>query len=100
MKLMPEHSDPGFAQTLSATFTPEQHLAAAATGLTDEPFSPDLPASSADVKAYLDRTADLWRGLDDAVPTSLPDRVHRLWLLLLRTKLEQMQSSTGRPPRP
>jgi hypothetical protein len=50
----------------------------------------DLPVTTDESLDYIRRHQAEWKSLDDAPPAELPARVHRLWLLLIRAKLEQM----------
>jgi hypothetical protein len=81
-----------FIAALNANFTVRQRLAAAACGLDDDPFAVDLPVRSEDIPAYLKDHADRFRVLGESTPPSLTDRTRRLFLLLIRAKLEARQA--------
>lgn len=59
-------------------------------GLSDDPFATDQPVEPSEVKAYLDRHQADWRALGQPMPDDLSARARRLWLLLLRARLEAM----------
>jgi len=81
-----------YAAMLAAQFTPRQRLAAALCGLSDNPLTLDLPVSSSEVEQYLQKHQTDFATLENPLPDDLPGRLKRLWLLLIRAKLEQMQS--------
>ena len=78
-----------FTIALSANFTIRQRLAAALCGLDDDPFSVELPVLNEDIPAYLKDHEAKFHSLDDPMPASLSDRVRRIYLLLIRAKLER-----------
>ena len=78
-----------FIAALSANFTMRQRLAAALCGLDDDPFSVDLPVRREDITAYLKNHAGKFAALDEPMPTTLTDRVRRIYLLLIRARLER-----------
>lgn len=79
----------GYQESLETFFPYKQHLAAAINGLEDDPLAPDFPRHLEDLDAYLKSHEDDWSSLDSPPPLELAARVHRLWLLLIRVKLEQ-----------
>jgi hypothetical protein len=82
-----------YRNSLEFFFPYKQHLAATICGMEDDPFASDLPRGPQDVGPYLRRHDAEWRALDATPPLDLPSRVHRLWLLLIRAKLEQRAGS-------
>ncbi|HRK30224.1 MAG TPA: hypothetical protein PLD59_04020, partial [Tepidisphaeraceae bacterium] len=60
-------------------------------GLTDDPLSLSWPVARSEVAGYIERRASEWKTLDSPPPVQLQQRTARLWLLLQRAKLEQMQ---------
>jgi hypothetical protein len=58
--------------------------------LEDTALCPDYPREAEQVEPYLTRHAADWKLLNDPPPRELSARVHRLWLLLFRAKLEIM----------
>lgn len=81
-----------YKQMLSKGFTPKQHLAMCIVGLNDQPFTLDWPVAGGEVAEYVRKREADWRLLDGPVPTELPARVKRIWLLLQRAKLEAAQN--------
>ena len=79
-----------FVQMLSVQFTPRQHLIAAMVGLTDEPLHVELPAASGEVDAYLKSHAEKFAIIQGSTPELLDAKVKRLWVLLIRAKLERL----------
>jgi len=82
-----------YGQMLATQFTTSQHLAAVVCGLTDSPANLDLPVTKSEVPEYLKQHATEFDGLNASVPDDLAGRVKRLWLLLVRAKLERMLES-------
>lgn len=76
---------------MAQPFSLEQRLAAAVCGLTDDPFALDLPLTAGEVDAYVKTHQADFAILQRPIPQDLPSRLHRLWILLVRTRLEQMQ---------
>jgi hypothetical protein len=79
-----------YTRMIERHFTVNQQLALAICGLEDSPLMMDLPVTTDESLDYIRRHQAEWKSLDDAPPAELPARVHRLWLLLIRAKLEQM----------
>jgi hypothetical protein len=79
-----------YLRMIERHFTLNQQLALAICGLDDSPLMMDLPVTTDESLDYIRRHEAEWKTLDDAAPAELAARVHRLWLLLLRAKLEQM----------
>ncbi|HMB94569.1 MAG TPA: hypothetical protein VKK61_00880, partial [Tepidisphaeraceae bacterium] len=77
---------------LAEQFTAKQRLAAALCGLSDDPLTLELPISSAEADEYLQKHQADFASLDDPIPEDLPARLKRLWLLLIRAKLEHMRT--------
>ena len=73
---------------LSARFTLHQQLEAMLCGLMDDPMELASAVSADEVPGYLSANGDRFRSLDDPMPSDLPGRVQRIWLLLIRAKLE------------
>jgi hypothetical protein len=78
-------------------FTFRQHLAAAICGLLDEPLTLELPVSRAEIAAYLKQHQNDWAQLSGPVPDYLQPRLKRLWLLLIRSRLERLESAGQSP---
>jgi hypothetical protein len=79
-----------YTRMIERHFTVNQQLSLAICGLEDSPLMMDLPVTTDESLDYIRRHQAEWKSLDDAPPAELPARVHRLWLLLIRAKLEQM----------
>jgi hypothetical protein len=79
-----------YLRMIERHFTVSQQLAAALCGLDSSPLMMNLPVTTDESPDYIRRHEADWRILDEAAPAELSSRVHRLWLLLLRAKLEQM----------
>jgi hypothetical protein len=79
----------GYQESLETFFPYKQHLAAAITGLEDDALAPDFPRHIEDLDPWLAQHDADWKSLESAPPPDLAGRVHRLWLLLIRVKLEQ-----------
>lgn len=74
-----------FRERLRAGFTPRQHLAMVAAGLSDDPMAADWPTEAGRVEGYIKR-------IDAAQPaggTELSARARRLWVAYLRARLER-----------
>jgi hypothetical protein len=80
-----------YIDLLGAHFTVKQHIAAALVGLNDNPLTLDLPVSQQEVQPFVDRHAEMFRLLDGPLPETLPERVKRLWALLIRARLERLE---------
>jgi hypothetical protein len=79
-----------YEKDLARYFEPREHLVAAMTGLLDDPLVWQTPTNPEEARTFLDKHADEWKSLDDPPPTELSARIHRLWLLLVRAKLERI----------
>ena len=71
-------------------FTLNQQLALAICGFDDSRLLVDLPVTTDETLDYIRRHQADWKTLEEPAPAELPARVHRLWLLLIRAKIEQM----------
>jgi hypothetical protein len=71
-------------------FTLKQQFALAICGLDDSRLLIDLPVTTDESLDYIRRHEADWKTLEDPPPAELTARVHRLWLLLVRAKIEQM----------
>jgi hypothetical protein len=78
-----------FKADLTEYFTPRQHLAAAMAGVVDDPLIMLLPPDADSAQRYLDSHAADLKLLEGPAPTDLKVRVRRLWLLLVRAKIER-----------
>jgi hypothetical protein len=78
-----------YIEMLDEQFTVRQHLAATVCGLTDNPLTLDLPVTKSEVQTYVKEHDADWRMLEGQIPPSLQQRLTRLWMLLIRAKLEQ-----------
>jgi hypothetical protein len=78
-----------FIAALAANLSLRQRLAAALCGLDDDPLSPDLPVTDDELREYLKTSDARFRVLEGPTPATLADRLRRLYLLLIRAKLEQ-----------
>ena len=78
---------------LAANFTARQHLCATVCGLCDIPLTLDLPLTAADVAPYISAHDDLWHIIQGPPPADLAGRIRRLWILLIRTKLERLAAA-------
>ena len=78
-----------FKTALATNFTIRQRLAAAVCGLDDDPFSVELPVRDEDIAPFLKDHAEKFSSLDEPPPSSLSERVRRIYLLLIRAKLER-----------
>lgn len=81
-----------YKQMLSTQFAPHQHLAATLVGFRDQPLMIDLPVSRGEIEPYLKLNAGRFAVLDAPIPEPLSERTQRLWLLLIRAKLEQLSN--------
>jgi hypothetical protein len=79
-----------FVELTSTQFTPRQHLIASMVGLWDEPLSADLPVAASEVPTYLEKNLDRFSPLSAPFPETLEERTQRLWLLLLRARIEHL----------
>lgn len=79
-----------YQEDLSRYFTPRQHLLAAMAGLSDDPLVWQTPTDPQTARDFLAKHADEWKALDDPPDGPLADRVRRIWLLLIRAKLERV----------
>lgn len=70
-----------------------QQIASTISGMNDNPFALDMPISRAEVAQYLRDHPERFAELEMGMPRDLSVRVRRLWLLLLRTRLEMMQQA-------
>jgi hypothetical protein len=75
---------------LEVHFSARQHLAACVCGLTDQPGTLDLPVTKPELEQYLKQHGEQFGALISPPPDELTARVKRLWLLLVRAKLEKM----------
>jgi len=73
-------------------FSMHEQVEAALCGIIDDPLTMDFPATSREIPSYLSAHADLWKLTDGPAPDDLTGRVQRLWVLLLRAKLERLMS--------
>jgi hypothetical protein len=79
-----------YEQDLSRYFSPRQQMLAAMAGLMDDPLVWQTPTNADSAGEFLARYDEQFRRLDDPPAGSLPDRVIRLWWLLVRAKVEQV----------
>jgi hypothetical protein len=84
-----------FAAALASGFSIHQQIEASLCGLIDDPLTLDFPVGAQGVPAYVSSHADLWKWTDGPPPDQLGDRVQRLWILLIRAKLERMSGAGG-----
>jgi hypothetical protein len=82
-----------YTHMLGGQFTVKQHLQAAICGLCDDPLTLELPVSKEEIELYLKSHATEFATLNGPVPQDLAGRLRRLWLLLIRAKLEQMNAT-------
>jgi hypothetical protein len=80
-----------YLEQLASNFTAKQHIAQVLVGLSDDPFTLDMPTSPEQVNGYLERHAAEWRTLNDPTPQTLEGRVKRLWVVLVRAKVEKLE---------
>lgn len=66
----------------------QERLATAICRLDDGPFATDWPRNRADLGAYLQAHEARWRLLAGSPPQDLDERVRRLYVLLVRARLE------------
>ncbi len=79
---------PRYRQALFASAPLERRLAQTLGGLSEEALTFEPPANPAEAAEFV-RTNELaWRRLEGPVPDELVLRAERLWLLVLRTRLE------------
>ena len=78
-----------YGANLARYFTPRQQLIAAMAGLMDDPLVWQTPKDAEAARAFLKKHAESFQQLDDAPAGNLQNRVHRLWWLLVRAKLER-----------
>lgn len=76
---------------LTRQFSMNQHLTSLVCGLNDDPFSLSLPVSKDEASQYIQKHQSDWQTLSRPIPEDLTARIKRLWLLLIRTKIEKMQ---------
>jgi hypothetical protein len=79
-----------YIAALAAGFSLHEQTEACLCGLSDDPLTLDFPLTVAEIPAYLSAHADLWKLADGPVPDDLAGRVRRLWVLLLRAKVERV----------
>jgi hypothetical protein len=70
-----------------------EEIEAALCGLNDDPMSGHFPRSAGEVPAYIAGLGDLWKLAEGPAPDDLAGRVRRLWVLLLRAKLERLATA-------
>ncbi len=78
-----------YTAMLAQQFAVKQHLSAAVCGLSDDPLDLDLPVTKSEIDGYIASHESDWRVLEGPVPEDLGARLHRLWVLLIRAKLER-----------
>jgi hypothetical protein len=81
-----------YEQDLSRYFTPRQHLLAAMAGLLDDPLVWQTPQDAENAKDFLAKHSETFKQLDESPAGALADRVRRIWLLLVRAKLERVDA--------
>jgi hypothetical protein len=79
-----------YVNMLQANFTVRQHLAACVVGLADTPATLQLPVTKSEAAEYLKRRPDAFADLSTPPPQDLAARNKRLWLLLIRSRIERM----------
>lgn len=77
-----------FRERLTAHFTPKQHLALVACGLSDHPMAADFPARVEELAGYLKQHEAQFHLIDGEVPIEIAGKIRRLWALYLRARLE------------
>lgn len=82
-----------YVTMLSRPFTLRQRVAAILCGLSEDPFTLDLPISRDEIEPYLRKYQTDFQTLARPMPNDLSGRLRRIWLLLIRAKLEQMQQA-------
>jgi hypothetical protein len=82
-----------YLNLMNANFTLRQHIAATLVGLNEQPFTLDMPVSAKEVNSYLTQNALKWKCLEGEPPSILPEFTKRLWVLLLRAKVEKIGAS-------
>ena len=80
----------GYVTSLGGTTPLHEDLEASLCGLSDDPLSSNFPQTAAEVPPYLASHADFWKPAEGPAPDDLSGRVKRLWVLLLRAKLEHL----------
>lgn len=79
-----------YEKDLARYFEPRQHLVAAMAGLIDDPLVWQTPTTADEARAFLDQHSDDWKLLNEAPSVALSERIHRIWLLFLRAKIERI----------
>jgi hypothetical protein len=74
-----------------------QQIASTVCGVNDTPFTLDIPLSRTEVEPFLKSHADRFAELNWGTPRDLSARARRLWVLLLRARLEMMLQDAERP---
>jgi hypothetical protein len=78
-----------YQRMLGAQLTVRQHLAATVCGLMRDPLTLDLPLTRDEIDKYVQAHADEFAQLSTSIPNETAGRLRRLWLLMLRTRMEQ-----------
>jgi hypothetical protein len=84
-----------YQRMLGAGFTVRQHLAATVLGLMNDPLTLELPVSRDEIHAYLTAHREEFAQLSNPMPSDTASRLRRLWLLMIRTRLEQSTASAS-----
>jgi len=80
----------GYIASMAPGVSLRQQIEACLCGVIDDPLTMDFPVKSQEIPGYLSAHADLWKLGDGPAPDDLSGRVKRLWVLLLRAKLERL----------
>ena len=86
---LPDAGRAKFRLAASVGFNLRQRLAATLVGLEDDPLSVEYPVRDEDVSQYVKDRAGKFSPLDEPLPDILSERLRRIYLLLIRVKLEQ-----------
>jgi hypothetical protein len=83
----------GYIDSLGGAAALHDEIEASLCGLSDDPMSGNFPRSAAEVPAYIAAHADLWKVTEGPVPDGLAGRVKRVWVLMLRVRLERLANA-------
>jgi hypothetical protein len=87
-----------YLRMLSAGLSVRQRLAAAVCGYLDDPLTLELPVARDEINQYLADHRDEFDQLSAPIPADTAGRLRRLWLLMLRTRLEQLAAAAATTP--
>ena len=83
----------GYVNSLGRSSFVNEEIEASLCCLSDDPMSSHFPLAAGEIPAYIAGHADLWKLIEGPAPDDLAGRVKRLWVLLLRAKLERLANA-------